>query len=200
MRCGQYVCDLAARRTRIVVGREQSRRIRENETVEIVVACRACGIEDVGRRVDRDVAGAEEAQLRREQSTRLRLESDDEDHVDVLATARFGELHRHTEAGREALVALPAACHVQQSGRRLREILQGRLITVPIEEFASGLLERKPEGVPDLIAALIARHERDGGLRAGRDRGRRDRARLVLGSQCELVEAAEEGACRWSRS
>ena len=40
---------------------------------------------------------------------------------------------------------------------------------------------------------MVARHERDRCLGAGCDRGGlRDHARLVLGRQCELVEAARE--------
>ena len=88
-------------------------------------APRAGRVEDVGRRVGRNVARGVEAQLRREQPTRARVVGDDEDRVDVLAAPRL-ELHRHAEVRREPALALVAARDVQQRRDRLREILQRR--------------------------------------------------------------------------
>ena len=101
------------------------------------------GSKIVGRRVDRDVAGAEEAQLRGEQAARFasrrrrrrscRRPRDGAASGNCTGTPRLAASRRWRSRLR---------VDVQQRRRRLREILQRRLIAVPIEQFAAGRLER----------------------------------------------------------
>ncbi len=61
------------RSSRVVVGREQRRRIGEDHAVQVGAAPRVGRVEDVGRRVRRNVARGVESQLRHEQSSRARV-------------------------------------------------------------------------------------------------------------------------------
>src|SRR5690606_17288601 len=164
--------ELAGDAGAVLLGREQPRSVREHHAVQVVVPSRIAGLVDSRRRVSRNVAREVEAQLRREQPAEARV-GGEEDHVDVLASARL-ELERDAEVRGEALITLIAAGQVQERGDRRGEILLSGIVAAPIEDLSAEPLELGPERVQLPVADVGALDERDRRPRAVRGRVTRD--------------------------
>ena len=93
------------------IRREQPRRVRKQDTVQVPIAGSARGAIDCRGRIGRQIACVVEAQLRCEQSPVSRARGN-EDDVDILSPSRL-ELQRNADIGGQPLIALIAACQVQ---------------------------------------------------------------------------------------